>query len=198
MWNKRLLPYVAMTLLAAQLLLIFLSWIWSAAVPVSGVRSLLSEEGVRWFMGHYSDMLATPVLVWLLLGAMGWGCFRNSGLLRKPQSYRERRGLLLTAAFVICYTGIVLLLTVMPHAVLLSASGTLWPSPFSASIVPVVAFGLLSAGIVYGTVAGTYASPADVYNSLLSGLHHFVPLLLFYVLAAQLYFSFIFVYFRMG
>ena len=82
----------------------------------------------------------------------------------------------------------------MPHAVLLSATGTLWPSPFSASLVPVMAFALLSAAVLYGIVAGTFASLADVYHALLDGLRLSAPLLLFYILLAQLFFSLCFVF----
>ena len=32
--------------------------IWSAAFPNDQVRSLLSSEGLRWFFGHFSEILA--------------------------------------------------------------------------------------------------------------------------------------------
>ena len=69
---KRLLPHIAMTLFGAQLLLMLGSWLYSAAQPMSGVRSLLSGEGLRWMFGHFADFLAKPQLVWLLLLSMGY------------------------------------------------------------------------------------------------------------------------------
>ncbi len=69
----RLLPVTAGVLVLAQLLLMLVSWIWSAAVPASGVRSMLSSEGIRWFFGHFAEMLATPLLVWILLLAAAYG-----------------------------------------------------------------------------------------------------------------------------
>ena len=127
---KRFLPQIALTLVLAQLLLMLGSWLWSAALPLSGVRSMLSGEGIRWFLGHFAEIVASPVLVWLLLLAMAYGAVVRS------------RGV--SVVFLVIYVGIVLLLTVVPHAVLLSASGLLWPSPFSASLVPLVAFGVKS------------------------------------------------------
>ena len=197
------MPYLALTLIAAQLLLILVSWIWSAAMPMSGVRSMLSSEGIRWFLGHFAHMLATPLLMWLLLLAMSWGVLRDSGLLQlfaarrdhvrgtqtaiRLRSYRQRRAVMLTALFLLFYIAVVLLLTVVPHAVLLSATGSLWPSPFSASLVPVIAFGILLCSIVFGVVAGRYESLQGVYCSLLSGIRSAAPLLLFYVLFMQFY-----------
>ena len=55
-------------------------------------------------------------------------------------------------------------------------------------------FGILSAAVVYGTVAGNYQSLADVYESLLVGIRQAAPLLLFYVLLAQFYYSLRFVF----
>ena len=77
----------------------------------------------------------------------------------------------------------------MPHAVLLSATGLLWPSPFSAAIVPMLAFGTTLLCAVYGYVAGTYCNMSDVYQSLISGIREGAPFLLFYVLLGQLYYS---------
>ena len=186
---KRFLPHIALTLVLAELLLMLLSWILSAAMPMSSVRSMLSGEGIRWFLGHFADMMATPLLVWILLLAMAYGCLMCCGVLSLGNSYRERRALWLSLAFFGVYVATVLLLTIVPHAVLLSASGTLWPSPFSASLVPVVAFGLLTSAWLYGMIAGTFNTLSDVYDALLHGIRIAAPLLLFYVLVAQLYYS---------
>jgi aminobenzoyl-glutamate transport protein len=190
---KRLLPYLALALVLAQLLLMLVSWIYSAAIPASGVRSLLSSEGVRWFFSTFSSVLATPVLVWLLLLAAAFGCLSRSGLLTFWRSDSSRRPLLASLSVLLLYVVIVLLMTVVPHAVLLSASGRLWPSPFSASLVPLVAFGLLLVAIVYGVLSGRFRSLSDVWESTVYGLRQSAPLLLFYILAAQLLSSLLFV-----
>ena len=191
---KKILPHIALALVVALLMLMLVSWIWSAAVPDSGVRSMLSSEGIRWFLGHFADLLATPVLVWLLLAASAYGCARHSRLFNIQRSYRAGRARVITLLFVVVYVGIVLLLSIAPHAVLLSASGSLWPSPFSASLVPVLAFGFLSAAIIYGTVADTFQTLSDVYDALIDGLRQAAPYLLFYILVGQLYYVLLFVF----
>ena len=129
---KKYLPHIAFLLFAVQLLLMLVSWLLAAAIPTSGVRSLLSSEGLRWFLGHFSDMLGTTVLLCLLLLLMAYGCLKNCGILQFKSSYRQRRALAITLLLMVVYVGFVALLVMMPHAVLLSATGTLWPSPFSA------------------------------------------------------------------
>ena len=200
---KRFLPHIVLTLFVAQLLLMVGSWLYSAAYPMSGVRSMLSGEGLRWFLGHFADMLATPQLVYILLLSMGYGTLRHSGIrsalsplrggVRRLLAYREQRALTITLLLLAVYVVVVLLLTAVPHALLLSATGRLWPSPFSASLVPLVAFGMVVAGVVYGVVAGRYVTLSDVCCALLKGLEAGTPWLLLYVLAAQLYESLLYV-----
>lgn len=190
---KRTLPYVALVLALAQLLLILTSWVWSAAMPLSGVRSMLSSEGIRWFLGHFAELMASPFLIWLLLGAMAYGAVVRCRSLQ-GNSYRSSRARLISVFFLVIYVGVVLLLTVSPHAVLLSASGLLWPSPFSASLVPITVFGILLAAILYGVVAGTFQTLSEIYDSLVYGLSQCAPLLPVYVLFMQLFESFRFVF----
>jgi aminobenzoyl-glutamate transport protein len=189
---KKLFPYIALALALAQLLLILTSWVWSAAMPLSGVRSMLSSEGIRWYLGHFAELMASPFLVWLLLGAMAYGAVVRCRSLQ-GNSYRSSRARLISMVFLVIYVGVVLLLTVSPHAVLLSASGLLWPSPFSASLVPITVFGILMAAILYGVVAGTFQTLSEVYDSLVYGLRQCAPLLPIYVLFMQLFESFRFV-----
>lgn len=151
------------------------SWLLSAAFPMSGIRSLLSSEGLRWLMGHFSHLLATPLLVWLLLCAMAWGCLLRSGLLVRPTNYRERRAKFMALLLMAVIVGFMLLLTAIPHAVLLSAVGGLWPSPFSASLVPVVAFSVTLVSAFYGLVSGRFENISAVYDAILQGIRQGAP-----------------------
>ena len=80
-----------------------------------------------------------------------------------------------------------LLLTAIPHAVLLSAVGGLWPSPFSASLVPVVAFSITLVSASYGLMSGRFDNISAVYDAVLQGIRQAAPLFLFYVLVVQIY-----------
>ena len=187
------LPHIAFLLFAAQLLLMLVSWLLAAAIPTSGVRSLLSSEGLRWLLGHFSDMLGTPVLLCLLLLLIAYGSLKGCGILQFKSSYRQSRALIITLLLLVVYVGVIVLLGMIPHTVLLSATGSLWPSPFSAAIVPLFAFGITLLSTVYGYVAGRYCNMSDVYQSLINGIRSGAPLLLFYVLLGQLYYSILFI-----
>ena len=170
---KRYLPTVALLLFVAEVLLTLVSWIMSAASPTGSVRSMLSSEGIRWFLGHFVDIMASPLLVWLLLLAMAYGCIAK-GVDLRANSYRINRARLFALVFLLLYSGIIIMLTMMP--------------------VPVVSFGVMAAAIICGTVSGRFTSLGDVYEALLYGIRKAASLLLFYVLVAQLYFSLCFVF----
>jgi len=193
---KKLIPYIALFLLLAELALILVSWLLSAAMPNSGVRSMLSGEGIRWFLGHYGTILATPILSWLILAAIAVGCLRSCGVFShsSPYTYRERRAMLIGGGTLLTCVVAVLLLTVVPHAILVSATGGLFPSPFSYSLIPVISFSLCAFSIVYGLIAGTFQSLRDVYDSLLCGIRWTAPCVLFYILLIQFYESLRFVF----
>ena len=186
---KRFLPHIALTLFVAQLLLMLVSWLLSAAFPDSGIRSLLSSEGLRWFFGHFSHQLATPVLLCLLLLIMAYGIFRRCGILSYHSSFRERRALTMTLLLAVVAVILMLLLTAVPHAVMLSAMGTLWPSPFSRALLPMLCFIVIALSAFYGLMAGYLSNFSDVYDALLDGIRQGAPFLLFYLLIAQLYLS---------
>lgn len=191
---KRFLPYIALTLFVLQLLTMLVSWLLSAAFPDSGIRTLLSGEGLRWFFGHFTQLLATPCLVWLLLLSMAYGVLVRCGVLRLGKSYREGRARLMTLLLLVVYVGVITLMAAVPHAILLSATGSLWASPFSQALVPFIAFGVISLGAFYGIIAGSFDTLADAYDAVLYGIRQFAAVLLFYVLLAELYLSLHFIF----
>ena len=186
---KRLVTGACILLVVAELLLVLVSWMLSASMT-EDVRPLLSNEGVRWFFGSFTNFLSTPLLVFLLLLSMAWGCLSESGMLsgsplrRSPDSQprRARRFALIT---LLVYLFFVLALTVIPHAVLLSATGRLLPSPFSRALVAIVSFGIILTASVYGLVSRRFTSLSDVVSSLTSGISCAAPLFLLYVLLVQ-------------
>lgn len=170
----------ALTLLVSHAVLIILSWLLSA-MGQEDVRSLLSSEGIRWFVGSFSAMTASPLLVWLLLLLSAAGCVRQSGVAslwgqHRSLTYRERIAFRVALFFLVGYVVIVGLLTLVPHAILLSATGqalsfrlqpqppahrrfrclpllsSLWrdgrPSPFAGRCAPLTIFWYRPRGLV--------------------------------------------------
>jgi len=191
---KRLYYHLILALAIAEVVLVLLSWLLSATMT-EGVRSLLSSEGMRWFFGSFVSMLESPCLVWLLLLAMAGGCLWKSGLLSMRLSgYRERVALRITIALFLLYVLLVVALTAVPHALLLSATGQLFPSPFSRALVPILSFGMLLLSIAYGLTLGRFTSFADIVDSLSFGIQMAAPLFILYVFIFQFYESLRFVF----
>ena len=191
---------VVLVLVMSELFLVILSWLLSAT-RMDGVRSLLSSEGVRWFFGSFTDMVASPLLVWLLLGLCAWGSLQRSGLFlffnsqsQVSYRYREKVAMRVSLVFLVIYLGIIALLTLAPHAILLSATGSLFPSAFSRSLVPIVSFGLCLVSLVFGLMSGRLRGLADILEAFSTGIAQGAPLIIVYLFAVQLYESLRFVF----
>ena len=197
---------LALLLMVVELLLFILSWLLSAT-RMEGVRSLLSSEGIRWFFGYFTQMVASPLLVWLLLGLCAYGCLQRSGLLSlltshlslltshfSPLTYREKVALRVSLVFLVIYVVMIALLTLMPHAILLSATGSLFPSAFSRSLVPIIAFGLCLVSITFGLVSGRLRGLDDTFSALSYGIAQGSPLIILSLLLIQFYESLRFVF----
>lgn len=203
MRNKaRILGLIAIVLAAMQVLLIIVTWIVSAAMPEVHMRSLLGNEGIRWFFGHFAENLCNVVLIWLALLCVGGGSVLYSGLWasvrrllnRQALRYFERVGLYVVLVELIIFIVALLLLTMVPHAILLSVTGHLFPSSFSHSLAPVVSFVMLVCSLSFGVVSGKLNSLAQLYKSMTYGMGLFAWIFPLYVLASELFYSVLFVF----
>ena len=199
--KRDVLAYAVAFLIIAQVLLVLVSWLLSASMT-EGVHSLLSSEGIRWFVGQYVYLLASPLLVWLLLLSMAFGCLRCCGLAESNTRrsnpflrYRELTALRLSIVILILYVLLILSMTVIPHAVLLSATGSLLPSAFTRAIVPILSVGIILFSVTYGLFVGTFKSLYSIVSCLSSGIAWAAPLFVLYVLIVQFYESLKFVFF---
>ena len=190
----RFLSRISLAFIILNVLVILTSWMISAVMPALGINSLLSYAGIRWFFGCFSDNLSSEILVWLLLLGIGGQVFISSNIINvfkgiNPVGYKQR--LAISASLVIC--GIILLsvflLVLKPHAMLLSITGALFPSPFSYALIPIVSFSLLSIGATYGLIAEVYTGFHDIFKSMVRGVNHIAPVIVAYIFTAQFYYS---------
>ena len=184
------LGWLCLVTVIAETLLVILSWLLSA-MRVEGIRSLLSSEGIRWFFSSFNDLIASPALVGLLVLMCALGCLQKSRVTtifsgKKSINFRDRLALYVALAFLLIYVVIILLLTLMPHAILLSATGHLFPSAFSRSLVPIIAFGISIFSVAFGLMSGVMRNLSDILQALSFGIAKGAPLLVFYLFAVQL------------
>ncbi len=184
------LGWLCLSVVIAETLLVILSWLLSA-MRVEGVRSLLSSEGIRWFFSSFNNLIASPVLVGLLLLLCALGCLQKSRVAdifggEKTINFRDRLALYVALAFLLIYVLIIALLTLMPHAILLSATGHLFPSAFSRSLVPIIAFGITLFSVAFGMMAGVMRNLSDILQALSFGIAKGAPLIVIFLFASQL------------
>lgn len=189
---------LCMVLLVAEGVLVIVSWLLSA-LRLEGVRSMLSSEGIRWFVGGFSDIVASPLLAWLLLMLIACGSIQQSGLIpllgsKGKISFRDRLALRVASVFVLLYAIVICMLTIMPHAILLSVKGSLFPSAFSRSILPIICFGVTLFSIVFAMMSGHKKTGEDIIDILSYGIRQGASLVIIYIFAIQFYASLRFVF----
>lgn len=192
---KRVTSILVLLLALTQAALILVSWLVAAAMPEMPVRSLLGSEGIRWLFASFTQNLQTPILIWLLMGSIAYGAVMRSGIasVRSPLTYRQRYALRLVLMELFVALCVMLLLTAVPHAVLLSATGQLFPSSFSDSIVIVLCVITMVMAVTYGLSTGVLNGLTSVVDALVYGIGRTGAFWLIYVLGVELFASIRFV-----
>ena len=185
---------LALSLGIAEVVVILVSWLLTAAMPESFTHSLTSPEGIRWFMGHFVDHLTSVWLVWLVLISITIGVVKQSRVLHFDHTqYRQRTALRLMLIELCISAGIMLALTLLPHAILLNAVGTLFPGPFTHSLIPYICFSVMVMSMSYGIMSESIKGISQVYDAMNQGICLLSPCFLFYILVMQLYTSILYV-----
>ena len=196
--KNKILAYLSFSLLVVELILAVASWIFAALNPGSGIHSMLSSEGIRWSFGGFIRQMQSSLLVWLLLAGMAWGtlrvsrCCHDIGSLWRRQGegrrYRQRVALRFSIITVLVYIAVMSFFSFVPHAILLSVTGELFPSAFSDALVPIVCFGVMLFSVEYGVMSGTFPDVPSVFDALVEGIRSIAPLLILYLLATHVYY----------
>ena len=192
------ITFITCSLLLLQIMVVILSWMIKTIYPEFNGRSLLSGEGVRWFLGNFTNNVASNILVWIILIGLSWGGIRASNILQvfkrsHTLSYRERLGFRIVLIEIMIWFTIIALLSFIPHAAMLSITGQLFPSSFSKSIVPLIAFIALFSSITYGLIIGRLRKGNLIIEALSNGIKQIAPYIIIYLILIQLIYSIKFV-----
>lgn len=188
----------ATTICVLLLFLFLLSWLITAAWPELAMRSLLSSEGIRWLFGQLPASMSDSGVVPLLMVCAAIGSLRKSGLASgfrhiRHADYRSRMAMRFVAAeFILMIIGL-LFLTIIPHAILLSVSGEIFPSGFSRNMVPTLSLAVCLLSLTYGLACGRLRTATDYFQMAYIGIAGFAPIILLYLLGITLYHSVCFV-----
>lgn len=90
MLRRNWLSTTIIVILIAYVVVVLGTWLWSAAMPSSSVRPLLSDTGIRWFFGTFVSNLARPLLIWIILLDIAIGACVRSGLGRASGNSFEK------------------------------------------------------------------------------------------------------------
>lgn len=184
--GRKRYPLVA-TLVIIEIVLIILSWMLSASHPELEIKSIISEQSARYFLGRYASLMATPVLACLVFIAMTYGSVRYSGILKA----RHGQAIYISIASLIVFCTLYALMSFPQHGILRSATGVLLSSssPFTRSLIPILCIIISLTSIIYGTLSGRFLTLSDACKSLFKGISDASPLFLYYILVTQIYYT---------
>ena len=121
---------------------------------------------------------------------IAWGTLRASGLLNYDNKvYRQRNALRLVCLEFVLFIGVMLLLTLIPHAILLNVMGGYASSSFSRSILPYICFMVIVMAQSFGVVSQRLNSIEAMGEAMADGVRLSAPLFIIYILVIQLYSS---------
>lgn len=175
---------LTIAIVCLQVLLIFFSWI--ADAYGLNVQSLLSAAGIRWTLSSMVPLIATPYFIWLMLVALAFGIFREAGFTLKRSGYRNKLAWRVVFTIAILFVVCLILLGFVPHAVLLSVTGELFPLPFIVSLVPLCSMFVIVTSVAYGYITGGFMGLSSIVEALCNGIKSFAPAILLYLLIAEL------------
>lgn len=171
----RLTSFALIVLLLLAILLPFLSWLLSALE--FQVRSLLSEEGLRWLFKYGTESLINYWVILFILFLIDVGIFRYISLWHQTHivQYGPR---LYAALFVLCGLVLLVLGAFLRHSPLLSVTGEFYHSPFLCGLP--CALLLLSGigGLIYAVFSQSITTLTQLTECLTNGISRYSVLLL--------------------
>lgn len=129
-------------------------------------------------------------LAGVAIADQAWGTLRASGLLNYDHRvYRQRNALRLVCLEFALFIGVMLLLTLIPHAILLNVMGGYASSSFSRSILPYICFMIIVMALSFGVISQRLNGIEAMGEAMADGVRLSAPLFIIYILVIQLYSS---------
>lgn len=98
----------------------------------------------------------------------------------------ERRAMWVTLAVAVLGIAALLAMALPANSFLRSEAGTLdAESPLMLGVAPLIGFGFLILGVVYGIMTGSITKWADVPEMMIKGMYEFIPVLVMFFAASQ-------------
>lgn len=200
--KQETLGRILLAMVIFQLLLFPASWLVTALFPELATNSLLSDEGIRRFLGYFTSNLQSPFLIWMLLLSMAYGLYTGSGLSealsRKRHggklAYLHNFALKIVAAEMLVFIVILVLLTALPSGPLLSITGQVFPSSFSRSIVPLLTMAVITFSITFGIFSRIMRKVSEMFEAMKKGLADCSSFIIFFIVIVELFYSLQFIF----
>ena len=196
--RKRYIPHPAVVYLILLVMTILISWIGSVVeirtMGRSGVpllRSLLSEQGIRWFIRNAAACMGSAPAGEALMILVAIGAGKESGLFRAMThsmtlSPKERVSLVISLISFALFIVSILFGLFSGSNLLLGVTGTLKGGPLAQGAVFMLMLAVLLPSLIYGISTDTFHTVRECVDALSSMISVAASFLLTMLVAAQL------------
>ena len=176
------------------IVLVLFSWIGSVyglMLPDGSLMpSLLSDEGVRWFVRHSMDNVSAAPFAEAVLGLLAVGALHDSGLWyalwHRSQLVQRQRHALLVSLVIMAVGVLIVLFGVIPGGNLLGVTGHLSGGPLASGWPFLLSLIITIPCIVYGKMCGQWRTANELYAGLSSAIASYANYFITIIVASQL------------
>lgn len=177
--KNKFLSYLILLLIVVSVMLPVFSWILSALG--FGCKSLLSEEGWRWFFNNAPIAIANKWSVLCISSIVGLGCVIRCGILDMKMK-KDVNALYLLSFVIVLLVAILLFSALHPHSPLLSVTGELRNSSFTHGLPTISILCIIFLSLLYAIQTQRLKSVEDFSDMITYGLRRFSPVIVIMIL----------------
>ena len=131
-------------------------------------RNVLSGEGVRWLVAMIMDNFNRSPWDYVVLSTATVSVISESGIItgfNKQKYLRQKRAYMLVLLILFLIAICVMIFTLLPGNVLMSAFGTLQNSAMQKGLFPMLAIAFYVIAVVYGYATGRFYNVDDIFRA---------------------------------
>ena len=184
---KRLLNTWPLAILISICVLSVLSWIGN--VYGWNCRNVLSADGLRWVMARFMIHLDASPWGYVIMLTSAVSVIRESAVisgLTGQKNLKQKRAYMLVSIVLIALLSLVILLSLLPGNIFMSAFGTFRNSALERGAFAILTLVVYAISVIYGYATGRFFNLSDIYKATVSLTQHIATYFITLFLTSQL------------
>lgn len=150
---------------------------------------MISGDGLRWFVANFMDNIRFSPWDYILMLSLTVSVVKESEIFsfrNKIISLKQKRAYYIVGILLAIIASLVIVCTILPGNVLLSAFGTFNNSPLQHGLFPIISIFIIVISLVFGFSTGRFASLEEMVRALVALLVNIASYFVSFLVASQL------------